>query len=114
VPAGGSQELSVLLEDYCGGRGFDEPGLLLVRPQLDTRKASGADIGLRTFDGQVAATAPVVVRLHQGRKPPHLQRPHVEPLPSAAPSSSAAPAASASAGPAPSESAAPPAPVPPP
>lgn len=83
VPAGGHTELGVLLSAYCSGRAFAEPGLVVLRPALDTRRASGADIALRTFDGVVLATSPVFVRLHQGLKPPRLQRPHLEPLPSA-------------------------------
>jgi hypothetical protein len=85
VPAGGNADLSVLLDAYCPGHSFDEPGLVVVRPELDTRKASGADIALRTFDGRVVATSPVVVRLHQGLKHPRLQHPHLQPLPSTPP-----------------------------
>ncbi len=41
-------------------------GLFVVaRASLDTRTASGADVGLRTFDGQVIATSPTVVRLRR-------------------------------------------------
>jgi len=94
VAAGGNEELNVLLDAYCSGHSFDEPGLVMVRPELDTRRASGADIALRTFDGDVLGMSPVVVRLHQGLKRPHLQHPHIEPLP-AAPEPSSAPAASA-------------------
>jgi hypothetical protein len=78
---------------------FDEPGLVMVRPELDTRKASGADIALRTFDARVLATSPVVVRLHRGAVLPHLQHPHLEPLPSA-PGAPPAPASSSTAPPA--------------
>jgi len=94
VAPGGNADLSVLLNAYCPGKSFDEPGLVVVRPELDTRKASGADIALRTFDGRVVATSPVVVRLHQGLKHPRLQHPHLEPLPTA-PTSSTPPAPSA-------------------
>jgi hypothetical protein len=96
---GGNAELSVLLGAYCQARSFDEPGLVIVRPELDTRRASGADIALRTFDGRVLASSPVIVRLHQGSAPRRLQRPRLEPLPaqSPAPSASSLPAASATA-----------------
>jgi hypothetical protein len=96
VPAGGNADLSVLLDAYCSGHTFDSPGLVMVRPELDTRKASGADIALRTFDGRVAATSPVVVRLHQGLQRPRLQRPHLEPLPAPPPPASPPPAPSSS------------------
>ena len=74
-------DLAVLLAAYCSGHAFEDPGLLVVRPAMDTRKASGADIALRTFDGQVIATIPTLIRLHRGLKPRHLTRPQLEPLP---------------------------------
>lgn len=82
VPPGGTTDLTVLLDAYCAGRTLDRAGLLVLRPELDTRKASGAEVGLRTFDGRVAATTDTVVRLHQGAKARSLQQPHIEPLPS--------------------------------
>jgi hypothetical protein len=94
VPAGGDADLNVLIDAYCPGHSFDEPGLVVVRPELDTRKASGADVALRTFDGRVLAKKPVIVRLHHGHKHPRLQHPHLEPLPSSTPSPAAAPSAS--------------------
>jgi hypothetical protein len=83
VSPGGTTELSVLLDAYCADRTFDRAGLLVLRPELDTRRASGADIGLRTFDGRVTATVTTAVRLHQGGKPLPLQQPRLEPLTSA-------------------------------
>jgi hypothetical protein len=75
-----SATLDVTLSSYCTGRGLDRPGLLVVRPQLDTRHASGASLGLRTFDGTLAATVPTLVRLHRGAAPAGpLLRPHLEP-----------------------------------
>ena len=82
---GTTADLPVLLAAYCSGRPFDGPGLLVVRPEMDTRKASGADIALRTFDGQVIATTPTLIRLHRGLKPQHLARPQLEPLPQPSP-----------------------------
>ena len=74
----GSASLNLLLEEYCNRRSFDQPGLVVVRPKLDTRKGGGAEIGLRTFDGQVIATSPTVVRLHQGTGKVRLARPQLE------------------------------------
>jgi hypothetical protein len=114
VHSGGAQDLAVLLGDYCSGHVFDDPGLLVIRPALDTRKASGADIAIKTFDGEVVATTPTLLRLHQGAKPPQLRRPHLEPIPGAPPPGPAPgsppPAASSPPGlpPAPSSLAAPP------
>jgi hypothetical protein len=81
LPAGGAESLSVLLGDYCNRRSFEHAGLVVVRPQLDTRHAGGQDIGLQTFDGQVIATVPTVVRLHRGTGSARLGRPHLEPAP---------------------------------
>lgn len=81
IPPGGTTDLGVLLDAYCSDRVFHHPGLLVVRPELDTHAASGADIGLRTFDGRVVSTRVTVVRLHQGLKPPKLEHPQLEPLP---------------------------------
>jgi hypothetical protein len=79
VPAKGSTSLSVTLQSYCNGSTFDQPGLYVVVARLDTRAASGSSVGLRTFDGEVKATSPAVVRLHRGRTPGVLPRPIAEP-----------------------------------
>src|SRR5580700_709936 len=52
--------LDLELSAYCPTRVFDQDGLLIVRPRLDTRAASGAHIGVRAFDGIVAAKAPTL------------------------------------------------------
>jgi len=78
LPGGGAETLSVLLSEYCNRKSFDRAGLVVVRAQLDTRRAGGQDIGLRTFDGQVLATTPTVVRLHRGTGNARLGRPHLE------------------------------------
>jgi hypothetical protein len=80
VSPGGTTDLSVLLDAYCTKQSLDRAGLLLVRPALDTRQASGAEIGLRTFEGRVLAARETVVRLHRGSGPRQLQQPHLEPL----------------------------------
>jgi hypothetical protein len=77
VPSGGSTTLSVLLGAYCAGHVFDNPGLLVVRPRVDTRKASGDSIGVRSFEGVVVATRPTVVRLHSGTAAPRVHRPRL-------------------------------------
>jgi hypothetical protein len=71
--------VTLALADYCPTRAFDRGGLFVLRPHLDTSRASGADLGLRTFDGEVIATAPTLVRLHQGAAPHRLVQPHAEP-----------------------------------
>jgi hypothetical protein len=79
LPPGGTTSLSVLLTAYCAGNALDPAGLFVVRPRLDTRRGSGADIGLRTFDGEVVAAAPTVVRLHRSQTRDGLVRPKLEP-----------------------------------
>jgi len=78
---GGSTALTVMLSDYCPTRAFDRAGFYVVRASLDTRKASGAEIGLRTFDGQVIAAAPTLIRLRHGSAPEPLVRPRLQPPP---------------------------------
>jgi hypothetical protein len=76
---GASTALTVVLSAYCPTRVFDRAGFYVVRASLDTRKASGAEIGLRTFDGQVIAAAPTLVRLRHGSEPEALVRPRLQP-----------------------------------
>jgi hypothetical protein len=75
----GSVALTVMLADYCPTRTFQQAGFYVVRASLDTRKASGAEIGLRSFDGQVIATAPTLVRLRHGSQAEVLVRPKLLP-----------------------------------
>jgi hypothetical protein len=92
IPPRASASLQVLLTAYCTGHALDQAGLVVVRPRVDTRNASGASVGLRTFDGEVIATAPTLVRLHHGLVTPPLRRPRLEPEagePASAPSAPA-------------------------
>jgi hypothetical protein len=79
IPPGGSTTLDVLLSAYCAGHALDQAGLYVVRPRLDTRRASGESVGIRSFDGVVLAVTPTVVRLHRGNAVPALRRPRLEP-----------------------------------
>jgi hypothetical protein len=79
IPRKAATSLSVMLPAYCSGHTFDQGGLFVIRPRLDTRRASGASIGLRTFDGVVIATTPTLVRLRRGTVPPPLLRPRLDP-----------------------------------
>jgi hypothetical protein len=81
VPPKGAETLSVALGSYCTKHALDQEGLIVARPRLDTRNASGAAVGLRSFDGEVIALTPTVVRLHRGAKPLPLVRPRLEPTP---------------------------------
>ena len=74
-----AETLNLSLADYCTRGSLDKKGLLVVRPQLDTRRASGLVLGLRTFDGTLTAAKPTVVRLHRGGAPVGpLRRPRLE------------------------------------
>jgi hypothetical protein len=79
LPPGGTTALTVLLGAYCATHVFDASGLLVVRPRVDTRKASGDSVGVRAYQGLVIATKPTVVRLHQGVIQRPLQRPKLAP-----------------------------------
>jgi hypothetical protein len=68
----------VLLPELCGAQFFDAPGLYVLRGALDTRRASGAAIGLTTFDGRVVAEAPMLVRVHSARDGKPRPRPTLE------------------------------------
>jgi hypothetical protein len=76
---GASTSLRIVLGQYCAAHTFDESGLFVVRARLDTRGASGSQVGLRTFDGEVIALSPTLVRLHRGRSPKPLAVPRLEP-----------------------------------
>ena len=78
IPAFGATDLAVELGAFCAGRSLDRGGLFTIRPILDTRKAGGASLGLRAFEGEVSAREPTFVRLHRGRAAAPLVRPKVE------------------------------------
>jgi hypothetical protein len=76
---GGAESLTVVLGDYCGRTPFESSGLVVVRPDLDTRRGGGEAIGLKTFDGVVIAATPTVVRLHQASGKQRPERPRLDP-----------------------------------
>ncbi len=80
LPPNGTETLNLSLADYCTkGSALNRGGLLVVRPRLDTRNASGLAVGLRSFDGTLVAMKPTVVRLHRGAAPVGpLRRPRIE------------------------------------
>jgi hypothetical protein len=78
VPARGRESLRVLVGDICPERPFDQPGLYTIRPELDTRQASGRPVGLRTFDGVAPAPLATHLRVRHARKPSLPRRPTLE------------------------------------
>jgi hypothetical protein len=79
LPPHGSATLNVLLSAYCRTSSLARPGLLVVRPRLDTRFASGVSLGIASWDGTLIATKPTIVRLHRGTSRTPLRRPSLEP-----------------------------------
>jgi hypothetical protein len=55
--------IDVILGALCPEHTLDHPGLYVVRAKLDTRRVVGRTLGLRTFDGEVAADATTHLRI---------------------------------------------------
>jgi hypothetical protein len=68
VAAHGSVNLTLELLAYCDDPAFEHAGIYSVRPWLDTRKASGNSIGLRTFDGTVVSERVTLVRVQRSAR----------------------------------------------
>jgi hypothetical protein len=81
--------ISVVLNALCPEGALQRPGLYLVRARLETRAASGASVGVRTFTGEVVATATTRLRVRTSNGPsPAAPRPQlVEATPPSAPPS---------------------------
>ncbi len=69
---------TVLVTAICPAGTFDEPGIYRVVPKLDTRGASGRNIGLRTWDGEVSAKSPSLVRVRSPRRPTPPTKPQLD------------------------------------
>ncbi len=78
VGARGHASVDVLLEDLCPDETFDQAGLYTIVPRLDTRKASGKAIGMRTFDGEVQGETPLLLRVRKPASPALAARPRLE------------------------------------
>ena len=70
----GSMELTLNLLAYCDDPAFEHAGLYSVRAWLDTRKASGNAIGVRSFDDVVVAHEATLVRVQQTAAAPRTPR----------------------------------------
>lgn len=70
--------LSLLLDQVCPVDTFDEPGIYRVTATLDTTQASGRRIGLRTWDGESTAKAPLLLRVRLPRRPTPPKRPSLD------------------------------------
>jgi hypothetical protein len=63
LPPKGHASTDVLVSALCPEAFFDRSGLYLLRAAIDTRAASGASIGIHTFDGEVRSPAATLVRM---------------------------------------------------
>jgi hypothetical protein len=76
--------LTILPSALCPDGTFDQPGLYIVRGRLDTRRASGASIGLHTLNAEVAGDGATRLRVRGSANPLRaLSKPQLEPLPAA-------------------------------
>jgi hypothetical protein len=66
----GRASVGVLVNTLCPADTFDEPGIYRITPVLDTSQASGRTIGLKTWDGEASARAPMLLRVRTPRRPP--------------------------------------------
>jgi hypothetical protein len=64
----GKSSATLLVTALCPAGTFDEPGIYRVLPRLDTRGTSGRNVGLKTWDGEVIAKTPALVRVRTPRK----------------------------------------------
>jgi hypothetical protein len=70
--------VTVLLTSVCSGKTFDEPGLFVFRPRLDTRDTLGEGVGGRAFIGEVIGRSTTLLRLHKGSSRARTERPRLE------------------------------------
>jgi hypothetical protein len=79
LAAGAATELLSSLQAYCGSHTFDQPGLYFVVARADMRPGqAGPPAGPSSFEGELVASGPTVIRLHKGRAPTPAPRPHFQ------------------------------------
>jgi hypothetical protein len=74
----GKAALTVLLTSACTGKTFDQAGLLIVRPHLDTREVGTRELGVHAFEGEIISEKVTVIRLREGRVTPQVTRPQLD------------------------------------
>jgi hypothetical protein len=62
--------VGILVSAVCPADTFDEPGIYRVVAMLDTSAASGRSVGLKTWDGEVTARSPMLLRVRTPRRAP--------------------------------------------
>jgi hypothetical protein len=68
VAVKGKIDTTVLFTAICPAGTFDEPGIYRVMPRVDTRGASGRQLGLKTWEGVATGKTPLLVRVRTPRK----------------------------------------------
>jgi hypothetical protein len=82
LPPKATDSLTILPSALCPDGTFDQPVLDLVRGRLDTRRTSGASIGLHTLNAEVAGEGATRLRVRAPTNMPKpLPKPQLEPLP---------------------------------
>ncbi|MGO8997264.1 MAG: hypothetical protein ACLQVI_28450 [Polyangiaceae bacterium] len=70
LPPRQTASISVMLNAFCPDETLRHPGLYVVRAKLDTRRASGASIGVHAFAGTALAIGTTRVRVREWNGPP--------------------------------------------
>jgi hypothetical protein len=74
LPPKGRASTEVLVSALCPEAFFGRSGLYTLRAAIDTRRASGASIGIHTLDGEVWSLSTTLVRIrtvsHNAHMPP--------------------------------------------
>jgi hypothetical protein len=78
LPPRGRASHTVLLAATCPEGTFDAPGLYRATAILDTTRASGRAIDVRSFDGVVTAKEPTLVRVRAARRASAAKRPALD------------------------------------
>jgi hypothetical protein len=71
------QSVNVIIGAVCPDVAFNQGGLFIVRPRLDTRYID-PDPRLHAFKGEVIGTTTTLMRIHHGRHAPKVVRPRLD------------------------------------
>lgn len=78
IPVKGKTSISLLVTSVCGFDTFDEAGIYRVTPTFDSSGASGQSIRLKTWDGEVSAKAPLLLRVRTNKRARTTARPSLD------------------------------------
>lgn len=74
----GKSQTTMLISALCPAGTFDEAGIYRVVAKLDTRGTSGRNVGLKTWDGEVSAKTPALIRVRTTRKATTPKKPQLD------------------------------------